>query len=328
MESDKMRQEEPVKIFLMRDLLSCSWLPIPSPRHLILVSLFITNLHMQISKYKSHSCEKNTFAFDQILAAFHSHNFFFLIFKCFEKTRVTSTSLRPTKCPGWKSRTSLMPFLAPYVYGQNERASVCVSVFMWVLRSVKGICIYTVLSACCTCILRLAVVFVLQKSHRGEFVSVCWRLWVSRVGQERPWCGCLCPTSTHGDGDIGFHTSARLSGNLQCGCLCVYMCVCVCVCSRPVCADVALLIIVHLCVMAWEYLLQIREPAALLISDGKPQSLSIFIGMHPSFIVCVQSSASTSMCFSRVFHYENFTFFKLHYTASILSVSAYMNTLN
>lgn len=77
----------------------------------------------------------------------------------------------------------------------------------------------------CLYVLHLHVVyvtFILKRTHT-VYVCVCVSvvcvcLFVGCCGWagwgRGPWCGCLCVTSTHGDGGMRLHASPRMSGNL------------------------------------------------------------------------------------------------------------------
>lgn len=125
--------------------------------------------------------------------------------------------------------------MVPYVYGQPEHASVYVCVYV----VCECICLYTVKSVClCVLYLHISVhTFVLQKAHQSVCLCVCVHVFayvflLAAVGEQgganRPWCGCLCVTSTHGDGGMRLHASPRMSGNLLCVCSWVYLCMCAC----------------------------------------------------------------------------------------------------
>lgn len=93
----------------------------------------------------------------------------------------------------------------------------------------------------CLYVLHLHVVyvtFILKKGSHCSCVRVCYCgvcvcLFVGCCGWagwgRGPWCGCLCVTSTHGDGGMRLNASPRMSGNLLR--VCVYFwgqraCVC------------------------------------------------------------------------------------------------------
>jgi len=85
------------------------------------------------------------------------------------------------------------------------------------------------------------------------------------------WCGCLFATSTHGVRGM----RPIVSGNPPYAQYDFWL------------ADVAILIIIYLCVMttSWEYVLP-------LTPNGTPPSLSISLGMYLFFTTCIWTSPS------------------------------------
>lgn len=157
--------------------------------------------------------------------------------------------IRPGKFLSWKNIIGLNPCMVPYVYGQAEHASVSVCLCMCVC--VCGLWVHlhiyskSVHNSLVWCVLYLHIcvhscyVCATKRSLRQVCVCVClcvgccgWAGW-----GERPWCGCLCATSTHGDGGMRLHASPKKSGNLLCVWVCarararVCICASVCVCT-------------------------------------------------------------------------------------------------
>lgn len=154
--------------------------------------------------------------------AFLSHSlFFFFDFQKPTKTAVTSTRFKHKKFLVWKTLLVWTPAWSHMsTVSLSLRLCLC---GLWVyLHAVKIVCM------CCTRIL-VFMLHLCKKKKKKRLTGACgccgWAGW-----GKGPWCGCLCVTSTHGDGGMRLHASPRMSGNVLCVCLwdeCACACACV-----------------------------------------------------------------------------------------------------